>query len=89
MPRTYRRKAKSDYIRVTDDQKRMFEETAARLGLDVSSWVRSLSIREAKRLAVEDANVPGERSPKLLRRGGKAGCRSLPGVRGVRPSQPW
>lgn len=42
------------YIRVTGDQKRMFEETASRLGPDVSSWVRSYMIREAKRLAAEE-----------------------------------
>jgi uncharacterized protein (DUF1778 family) len=55
-----RRKAKSErkeamiYIRVTTDQKQMLEDAASRLSLDVSSWVRSLSIREARRLAAEE-----------------------------------
>lgn len=60
MPPRYRRKLKAQrkasmiYIRVTDDQKRLFENTATKLGLDVSSWVRSFLIREAKRLSAEE-----------------------------------
>jgi len=38
-------------VRVADGQARMMEEAASRLGLDLSSRVRSPSIREAKRPA--------------------------------------
>lgn len=60
MPPRYRRKPKTRrkasmiYIRVTDDQKRMFETAAHNAGLDLSGWIRTLSIREARRLAAEE-----------------------------------
>jgi len=35
-------------VRVTDDQKRLFTDTADAEGLDVSSWLRQVGIRAAK-----------------------------------------
>jgi uncharacterized protein (DUF1778 family) len=35
-------------VRVTDDQKRLFADTAEAEGLDVSSWLRQVGIRAAK-----------------------------------------
>lgn len=35
-------------VRVTDDQKRLFADTAEGEGLDVSSWLRQVGIRAAK-----------------------------------------
>ena len=40
-------------IRVTKEQKRMFERAARRVGLDVSNWIRSISVQEARRLTTE------------------------------------
>jgi len=44
------RERKEDMIvvRVTADQKQLFVEAADAAGLDVSSWLRSLGVREAK-----------------------------------------
>jgi uncharacterized protein (DUF1778 family) len=41
------RKEDSIRIRVTEEQKRTLMEGAARQGLDVSAWLRSLGLREA------------------------------------------
>jgi len=41
------RKEDSIRIRVTTQQKRTLEEAAQKAGLDVSSWLRSLGLREA------------------------------------------
>jgi uncharacterized protein (DUF1778 family) len=41
------RKASLIRVRVTAEQKAIFSAAAARAGLDVSSWLRSLGIREA------------------------------------------
>lgn len=35
-------------VRVTDEQKRLFAESANEAGLDVSSWLRQAGLREAK-----------------------------------------
>lgn len=35
-------------VRVTDDQKQLFAETAKAEGLDVSSWLRQAGVRAAK-----------------------------------------
>jgi uncharacterized protein (DUF1778 family) len=43
------RKEGSIRIRVTEDQKRVLTEAAERAGLDVSSWLRALGMREAGR----------------------------------------
>jgi hypothetical protein len=39
-------------IRVTANQKRIFEKAARDAGLDVSGWIRMLSLREVKRTEV-------------------------------------
>ncbi len=44
---TAQRKEDSIRIRVTAEQKRILTEHAARAGLDVSSWLRSLGLRES------------------------------------------
>lgn len=55
----HRRKIKSERkatvlsVRVTSAQRQMFEDAARYAGLDISNWMRSISIREARRLAVE------------------------------------
>ncbi len=55
--RQYRRKPKSQRkeimlrFRVTAEQKQLFEAAAHESGLDVSAWLRSISVREAKRQA--------------------------------------
>ncbi len=36
-------------VRVTAEQRTMFAEAAAKAGLDLSSWLRSLGIREAQK----------------------------------------
>jgi hypothetical protein len=36
-------------IRLTDEQKELFVNSATDAGLDVSSWLRSLGLREIKR----------------------------------------
>lgn len=42
-------------VRVTVEQKRLFEDAAKATGLDVSGWLRMLGIREAtKEKAVSD-----------------------------------
>ncbi len=38
-------------IRVTEEQKRAFTDAAERAGLDVSSWLRSLGMREVQHAA--------------------------------------
>ena len=43
------RKEASIRIRMTDEQKRQFEKAAERAGLDVSSWLRMLGVRELSR----------------------------------------
>jgi len=40
-------------IRVTEEQKQVFEEVAQIAGLDVSSWLRSLGVREVQRVRKE------------------------------------
>lgn len=35
-------------IRLTADQKRLFTETASQVGLDLSNWLRTVALREAK-----------------------------------------
>ncbi len=35
-------------IRLTAEQKRLFTETANQVGLDLSAWLRTVAIREAK-----------------------------------------
>jgi len=53
------KKAKTDRkvvmlrIRVTADQKRLFEATAQNAGLDLSGWMRTIAIREARRQGVD------------------------------------
>ena len=44
------RKEDSIRIRVSADQKRVLSEAAERAGLDVSSWLRALGMREAQSL---------------------------------------
>jgi uncharacterized protein (DUF1778 family) len=46
-PKTLR-KEDSIRIRVSGDQKRVLTEAAERAGLDVSSWLRALGMREAQ-----------------------------------------
>jgi len=41
-------------VRMTADQRRDFERAAGKLGIDVSTWMRAVSIREVQRLAVEE-----------------------------------
>lgn len=55
----HRKKIKSERketvlsVRVTSGQRQMFEDAARYAGLDISNWMRSISIREARRLATE------------------------------------
>lgn len=35
-------------VMVTSEQKRVFTEAAERAGLDLSNWLRSIALREAK-----------------------------------------
>jgi uncharacterized protein (DUF1778 family) len=42
-----RRKEESIRLRLTTEQKKTFEAAAERAGLDVSSWLRALGMREA------------------------------------------
>ena len=41
------RKGEMLRIRVTEEQKQALADAAARDGLDVSNWIRSLALREA------------------------------------------
>lgn len=49
-----RRKSQADRkedmikVMVTSEQKRVFTEAAERAGLDLSNWLRSIALREAK-----------------------------------------
>lgn len=56
-PQSAERVRKDDVVRmrVTAEQKRALEETAAREGLDVSAWLRQLALRAA-------GVLPGPRS---------------------------
>ena len=47
------RKESHLHIRLTDDLKRKLEIAAAREGLDLSSFARSLMIRRARELGIE------------------------------------
>jgi uncharacterized protein (DUF1778 family) len=40
-------------IRVTEEQKLILAEAAAKAGLEVSSWLRALALNEARRLGVK------------------------------------
>jgi uncharacterized protein (DUF1778 family) len=40
-------------IRVSEQQKRILAEAAAKAGLEVSSWLRALALNEARRLGVK------------------------------------
>lgn len=56
-------------IRVTEEQKLVFEEVAQIAGLDVSSWLRSLGVREVQRVRKEGllagaADVPATAPPE-------------------------
>ncbi|MGH9429814.1 MAG: plasmid mobilization protein [Terriglobia bacterium] len=53
------RKEDSIRIRVTSQQKRALEAAAQRAGLDVSSWLRALGLREAGRVEIEKAGDNG------------------------------
>lgn len=53
-PKT-QRKEESVRIRVTAQQKRILEEAAQRAGLDVSSWLRSLGLREVEKLKADES----------------------------------
>ena len=63
--RVYRRKPKSERkqtvlsIRVTEVQRQIFEDAARFVGLDISNWMRSISIREARRLVAEGRREAG------------------------------
>jgi len=50
--RAAERKEKVIVIRVTADQKRRLEQAAGTAGLELSSWMRSLALKEARRLGV-------------------------------------
>ena len=39
-------------IRVSEEQKRILTEAAKKAGLEMSSWLRALALREARRLGV-------------------------------------
>jgi len=43
------RKESSVRIRLTDEQKETLTKAAAKAGLDVSGWMRSIALREAGR----------------------------------------
>lgn len=48
-------------IRASDEQKRVLTEAAERDGLDLSSWLRSLGLREAQRQqGGKEDPTPGE-----------------------------
>lgn len=40
-------------IRVSEEQKRILADAAAKAGLEVSSWLRALALNEARRLGVK------------------------------------
>ena len=45
---TTERKEESVRIRLTEEQKALLTEAAKRAGLDLSGWMRSVTLREAK-----------------------------------------
>ncbi len=57
LPKTAHRKSKKQRkaellrIRLTAEQKQLFTETANQVGLDLSAWLRTVALREAKAAA--------------------------------------
>ena len=52
-------------IRVTEEQRRELAEAAERDGCDVSSWLRSLGMREARRTASDRTAGEGEPAARV------------------------
>jgi uncharacterized protein (DUF1778 family) len=40
-------------IRVSEEQKKVMAEAAAKAGLELSGWLRALALKEARRLGVK------------------------------------
>jgi uncharacterized protein (DUF1778 family) len=63
LPKTAHRKPKDQQkgellrIRLTAEQKRLFTETANEVGLDLSAWLRTVALREAKAAKMHSDNT--------------------------------
>lgn len=51
------RKEESVRLRITTAQKEKFTTAAEKVGLDLSSWLRTIATREAEKLADGDASA--------------------------------
>ena len=47
------KKSRYIQIRVTDEQRRTLIEAATDAGLELSSWIRSVALKEARRVGVK------------------------------------